>query len=173
MQPRLSSSRRWAALPKELVSQIQSIFTESFRAQIGKNSIQMEGRIYPQEILMRVSIVPHQGGLKQSGFEISLPYHKEKDNVLKLVHLGLDAFGSLFEQYFGSSDDQDFPRIWQEADFEGRKLYFQYSTTNTDLEAQADRLLGQGDHDDLAQGDWEADISADQIKATLGIDSEE
>lgn len=172
MQPRLSSSRKWTALPNELLTQVRSIFTESFQSHIGESSIHAEGRIYPQEILMGVSLVPREG-LKQSGFEISLPYQKSKDNVLKLVHLALDAFGSLFEQYFAADDDQEFPRIWQEAELDGRKIYFQYTTTNTSLEAEADRLLGDAGKDDLAQGDWDEEVDPEQIKASLGIDPED
>lgn len=172
MQPRLSSSRKWTALPKELMTQVKSIFSENFQQYAKNSSFFTEGRIYPEEILMRVSLVP-QKGLKQSGFEVSLPYKKDKDNVLKMVHLGVDALGALFEQYFTAEDDQDFPRIWQEVDFEGRKIYIQYSTKNTQLEDEANRLLGVSENEDLAQGEWEEDISADQIKASLGIDPEE
>lgn len=172
MQPRLKSSRKWTALPKELMTQIKSIFSESFQAHIGNDSIQTEGRIYPEEILMRVSIVP-QKGLKQRGFEVSLQYKKDKDNVLKLVHVAVDAIASLFEQLFASQEDHEFPRIWQEVDFEGRKIFIQYTTTNTALEEEANRLLGDLANEDLAQGEWEEDTSADQIKASLGIDPDD
>lgn len=154
------------------MAQVKSIFTESFQSHIGGDSIETEGRIYPEEILMRLSIVP-QKGLKQRGFEVSLQYKKDKDNVLKLVHLAVDAIGSLFEQLFASQDDHDFPRIWQEVDFEGRTIFIQYTTSNTALEDEANRLLGEHGNDDLAQGEWAADTSADQIKASLGIDPDD
>lgn len=172
MQPRLSSSRKWTVLPKELMAQVKSIFTESFQSHIGGDSIETEGRIYPEEILMRLSIVP-QKGLKQRGFEVSLQYKKDKDNVLKLVHLAVDAIGSLFEQLFASQDDHDFPRVWQEVDFEGRTIFIQYTTANTALEDEANRLLGEHGNNDLAQGEWADDTSADQIKASLGIDPDD
>ena len=54
-----------------------------------------------------------------------------------------DAAGALFDQYFQSTDDADLPRIWEELDFEGRKIYVQYHTENSDLKSQADRLLGK------------------------------
>jgi hypothetical protein len=49
----------------------------------------------------------------------------------------------------------------------------QYNTENTKLEAEADKILGvAGDGEDVAQGDWDEDISAEQIKAQLGVDDE-
>jgi hypothetical protein len=64
--------------------------------------------------------------------------------------------------------------MWEEVDFEKRKIYVQYDTTNSELEAEADKLLGKTvDSDDVAQGDWDEDISADQIKAQLGLDGED
>jgi acyl-CoA synthetase (NDP forming) len=73
---------------------------------------------------------------------VSVGYTRGKDDVIKLLNLAVDAAGSLFEQLFTSEDDYDFPRIWQEVDFEGRKLFIQYSTVNEALENEADRLLG-------------------------------
>lgn len=172
MQPRLSSSLKWTALPEELVNQLRSVFSTSFKEHLGTSSIAVQGRIYPREILMRVSLIPQQG-LKQSGFNVSIDYQREKDNVMKLVHLAVDAFGSLFEQFFAAENDQEFPRLWQPVDFEGRQIYILYTTENTQLEAEANRLLGLPETTDLAQGDWDDDITAEQIKASLGIDSED
>jgi hypothetical protein len=174
MQPRLKTSRKWTPLPQELVEQIQSVFRQSFREHMTDGRIEAAGRIFPEEILIRVGYVAPQR-LKQSNWEISIAYKRDKDNVLKLLHLAVDAIGALFEQLFNSENDHDFPRLWEAVDFEGRQIFVQYSTVNSQLEAEADRLLGlnAGDATDVAQGEWEEDISPEHIKAQLGIDPED
>jgi hypothetical protein len=173
MEPRLSTSRKWSPLPAELLQQIQSVFKQSFSKEIGGGTIEAAGKIFPEEILISVGF-REKNSLKQSNFIISIAYQKNKDNVLKLLHLAVDAAASLFEQLFAADNDHDFPRLWEEVQFEGRTIYVQYDTTNSDLEAQADKLLGKGGSDqDVAQGDWDDDISAEQIKAQLGLDDDE
>ncbi|NJL24214.1 MAG: hypothetical protein HC902_02870 [Calothrix sp. SM1_5_4] len=172
MHPRLKVSRKWTPLPPELIEQIQSVFRQNFREHIGDGVVEAGGRIYPSEILVQVGF-RSQGSLRQSNFEISLEYNRNKDNVLKLLHLTMDAAGALFEQFFAAENDHDFPRIWEEVDFEGRKIFVQYTTTNSDLEAQADQLLGLDAAEDLAQGEWDDDVDARTIKASLGLSDED
>lgn len=172
MEPRLKTSKKWTALPKEFMQQVRSVFKETFAKQIGKGTLETEGRIYPEEILISVGYRA-ENALKQSNFEVSVAYKKDKDNVLKLLHLAVDAAAGLFEQLFTAEDDQDFPRIWQEFDFEGRKIFVQYTTTNSELEGEADKILGVASGESLAEGDWDDETSADSIKASLGLDPDE
>lgn len=174
MQPRLKTSKKWTPLPAELVQQIKSIFQQGFAEHVRGATVEARGQIYPEEILIGVG-VKREGSLKQPGWEISIPYRKDKDNVLKLLHLAVDAVGALFEQTFSAEDDADFPRIWEELEFEGRKIYVQFTTANTELEAEADRWLGKAGikDDEVAQGDWDEETTPDQIKASLGIDPDE
>ena len=174
MHPRLKTSKKWTPLPKEFLKQIESVFKQTFKAQIGTGKVITDGRIYPEEILVSVGLKAAATGLKQSNFEISIEYKKNKDNVLNLLNLSVDVAASLFEQYFAAEDDQDFPRIWQEFDVDNRPVYVQYTTTNTDLENEANKLLGEYADEGLAGGDWEEDTGeADAIKAKLGIDPAE
>lgn len=168
MEPRLSTSRKWSPLPAELLEQIQSVFKQSFKAEIGKGKIEASGKIFPEEILVRIGYRAEKA-LKQSNFLISIAYKQPKDNVLKLLHLAVDAAASLFEQFFAAETDEEFPRLWEEVDFEKRKIYIQYDTTNTDLESEADRLLGADSGNEVAQGDWDDDADPDLIKAQLGL----
>lgn len=174
MEPRLSTSRKWSPLPEELVKQIRSVFKQNFKQQIGTGSIEAEGKIFPEEILVAVGF-KENGALKQSNWHISITYAKNKDNVLKLLHTAIDAAASLFEQFFASEDDHDFPRKWEEVDFDGRKIYVRYDTENSELEEAANRLLGVGSPANVAQGDWdeEEDISSEDIKKKLGVDDED
>lgn len=174
MEPRLKTSKKWTALPKELIEQIRGVFKENFKQETKGSTIELEGRIYPEELLFFIGV--HEGKrLKQNNFEISIPYKQNKDNVMKLVHLGMDAAAALFTQLFENEDDDEFPRIWQEVQFEGRQIFVQYTTVNSELEKEANRILGLPVEDEggLAGGDWDEDSETPKsIKARLGIDDD-
>lgn len=170
MEPRLSTSRKWNPLPKELLQQIQSVFKQNFTSNLKDTTVEASGKIFPEEILIQVSL-KQKGTLKQAGWSVSIGYKTKKDNVMQLLHLSVDALASLFEQYFESENDHDFPRVWEEVDFEKRKIYVVYTTVNSELEAEADRWLGKASksEDDVAQGDWDDDADPEMIKAQLGL----
>jgi len=172
MEPRLKNSKKWTALPEEFLKQVQSVFNESFAKEIGKGTIEVQGKIFPEEILVRVSYKAPKA-LKQKGFDISVAYKVPKDNVLKLLHLAVDAGASLMEQMFASEDETEFAVLWEEVQFENRTIYVRFNTANNKLESEANRLLGLAEGEDLAEGDWDDDAEPDEIKARLGIDPDE
>ena len=170
MQPRLKYSSKWTPLPAELTQQIQDLFTENFSSYADEGHFFVEGRIYLKEVLLRVGYLPHQQ-LKQTNFEISIEYNRNKDNMLQMIHLAVDCAASLMEQYF-TEKGQDFPVSWQSVDFMGRPVYWQYTSVNTELEAQADRLLGENTEDRLMQGEDEEEDLAVKI-SMLGLADED
>lgn len=171
MEPRLPSSKKWTQLPAELLKQMKSVFEDGFGRQLGKATVEIDGRIYPSELLLSVGFSrPNQ--LRQPNFQISLVYDPKKDNVLKLLHLCFDAIGALFDQYFQASDDADFPLYWEEIEFEGRRIHYQFSSQNTKLEADADKLLG-ADQDGLMRDSAADEERIDEIKSKLGLNEDD
>lgn len=140
MKPRMTTSKKWTPFPLELSEQINSIFSENFQKQVGAGQIIVEGRIYPEELLFRVGFLP-SGRLFQANFEASICYIPF-ENIQKAIDLCLDATASMMEQYYESNERIDLPRHWSEFIFDKQKIYLQFSSTNTSLEAEADRLLG-------------------------------
>ena len=134
MEPRLPTSRKWTPLPEELIKQIRSVFKQNFKDHIGGGAIEASGRIYPSEILVEVGFRAPKA-LKQANWTISIEYKRNKDNVLALLHMAVDAAAALFDQYFTAENDHDFPRVWEEVDFDKKKIFVQYSTENSELEA--------------------------------------
>lgn len=169
MEPRLKSSTKWTSLPGEILKQIREVFSQAFpdASRIGRFLI--EGRIYKEELLVRVGYNEH-GRLKQHNFEVSIEYKVDKDNMLKLVHLGIDVCASLMSELFKEDDDSEFPRIWTEFEVENRKLFVQYSGINSELEKQADELLGK-DNSDLIIGEDEEELEEEKegLKRILGL----
>lgn len=143
MIPRLSGSKTWTNFPPEFLEQVQDLVAETFEQYLIEGaSLHLEGRIYPEEILFRLGM-REAGQLKQSNFEISAQYNAEAQNAKKIMHHCIEAAASMMAEYFEFDGDAEFPRQWMEFNFEGTPLFVQYSTVNTLLEAEADRLLGQ------------------------------
>lgn len=160
MHPRLASSIKWTALPKELSDQIKSIFTEAFSAQLADARLIVDGRIYPEELLLRVGHIKGKS-IRQINFEVSLGFDPKKQNALKEIHFAIDCAASMMDEYFRAESLSEFPLHWQKFDAQNKDAYIQVSTVNTDLEAQADALLGELDDSLVRNSDFEDDEDSD------------
>ena len=141
MNPRLKSSKKWTAFPKEYSEQIQTVFSENFADYFDEEELLVEGRIYTEEILLRVGL-RIKGQLTQPNFEVSMNYSQSKQDAVARIHNCIDAAASMMLEYFETDGEADLPYVWKEFPFQGVKLYLQYSTENSVLEEEANRLLG-------------------------------
>ena len=169
MHPRLSSSVKWTALPKELIQQIRDIFKTAFKANLKNEKIMVEGRIYPEELLLRVGWVTPDS-IRQANFETSIAFNPKKQNALQEIHFAIDVVASMIEEYFTSEDLDAFPRHWEKFQAQGKEAFIQVSTINSELEAQADALLGELDDGLIHNTDMETEREA--VVQMLGLDED-
>ncbi|GIL21250.1 MAG: hypothetical protein BroJett041_23640 [Candidatus Jettenia caeni] len=169
MKPRLNSSKKWTSFPPEYLAQIQDVFSQAFAAHLGDSKLIIEGRLYPEEILLRVGYL-ESGRLKQNNFEVSMPYSPMEQSAVPKIHACIDAAASMMNEFFTSEEEVDFPRTWKAYEFEQNQIWLQYSTENTDLEAQANALLGE-DSNDLVNEDLDDEDAL--TRAEDKIDTEE
>jgi hypothetical protein len=169
MQPRLKASKKWTAFPPEYADQIQTVFKENFGDGLATRKLVIEGRIYPAEIMLRVGLA-QAGKLAQANFEVSMDYSQSKKDAVERIHNCIDAAASMMAEYFENEGVVDFPMKWQEFPFQGQKLFLQYTTENTDLEAQANALLGAAGEEALVQGDDTEDDDLDSQPETEPLD---
>ena len=153
MNARLKTSQKWTNFPNELLEQIRQVFNDGFadwrEKQPGK--FIAEGRVYPNELLFRIGYL-HAGQLTQANFEISLDFDAVKQNAVEQIHFCVDCAAALMQEYIDHDQDLHiFPREWQQQEIGKRQVYVRISTNNTELEAEADRLLGIAD-DALVRG---------------------
>lgn len=141
MNPRLKSSKKWTAFPKEYSEQIQTVFSENFADYFDEEELLVEGRIYQAEILLRVGL-RIKDRLTQPNFEVSMNYSQEKQDAVARIHNCIDAAASMMMEYFETDGEADLPYVWKEFPFQGIKLYIQFTTVNSRLEEEANRLLG-------------------------------
>ncbi len=153
MEPRLKTSKKWTSYPKELQEQIREV-VEVFFADydVGDGRFVIDGSIYPEEILLRIGIT-RPGQLRQDNFEASMQFDPKVDKAFDLIHVLTDFLGEAWINFLEDApEDEDLPRQWQKNTFEKREIYLKYSTVNTDLEEQANRLL-QEDEKKLVYGE--------------------
>lgn len=163
MNPRKKESKKWTKLPTDLLNQIKNVFEQNFKTQLEGKKLTVEGRIYPNEIVLRVGF-QRKGELRFHNFEVSLDHSKEKDNAIVQIHIGVDAIASLMMDYFDNEEDHEMPLSWSEYPFEKQTIWLQYSSANSELEAEADKLLGIDDSLlTEAEEDDDIDMSQPQI----------
>lgn len=180
----------WTELPVEFTEKIRQIFSDQFKIESNHGDFIVEGRIYPEEIVIRLGYL-ERGRLKQINFEASMDIPKrapeaeeaepvldadeqlstKKSGTMDLIYTGIDVLGSVMEEYFeiDDEDELDVPDRWKEFTFEGSQVYLQYSTVNTRLEDEANRLLGiltdelvveEGETEDaLAKAEVDSDLA--------------
>ncbi|MFN8848029.1 MAG: hypothetical protein ACK5W9_14345 [Bdellovibrionales bacterium] len=156
MQPRLKTSTRWTPLPPDVIDQIKALIKENFQNELKNSEVFVEGQIYPQEICLRVGFL-EKGRLSQQNFEVSMDYKMNEagDSALQCLSHCVDVAGSLMAEHFENTDNPpELPYTWTESDFEGKKVWVQFSTENSDLEKQASKILGE-ENDHLLRGNLE------------------
>jgi hypothetical protein len=143
--PRLASSREWSPYPSEYAQKILEVLNQTYPRALKDGRFVVEGRIYREEILLRVGYV-HPKQLTQINFETSIDFDYIKQTAQDRIGLSVDAAGILFDEYFENLDDlYDYPRQWEAMEIGEQTLYIQFSTINTELEKEANRLLGLTD----------------------------
>jgi hypothetical protein len=141
MEPRNSTSAQWTPFPTEFADQLNTVFMDSFSSRLQGQKLIVDGRIYSEEILLRLGFRTHLA-LRQQNFEVSVDFQPDKDNAMEVIYLMVDFLATVLTEYFEGKPEASFPSNWKRIHFQGQNLHFQFSTVNTDLEFEADQLMG-------------------------------
>jgi hypothetical protein len=185
--PRLATSLKSTAVPKDFLAKVRGVFEKQFEIEADTGEFIAEGLIFPEEVVLRVGYI-EKGRLKQINFEASMDIKKAKladadaettaTGTMERLYTLIDVLGSLMEEYFQADQDEaemDVPLHWKEYEFEGETVFMQYSTVNTRLEEEADRILGliadelvkesKASEDALAKAEIDSELAFDVQKA--------
>lgn len=177
MEPRRSKLNRWTDIPQDYTRQVLAALNDSFKDELKSGKFIFEGRIYADEILLRMGFI-EKGRLRQLNFEVSADLKAGKEDTIKIIGLCVDVGATMLEELFSSKDDSDFPRVWSLYEVEGKKIYIQFSSSNSELDKEADRLLGTYDESLVKHQDLDDEIEDEdqktlqEIKAKLGLEDE-
>lgn len=101
----------------------------------------VRGHLFPEEILLLIGF-KKKDGIKQINFLASTNHDIKKKNTMDQIYIGIDAIGSMIQQYIEADEDIELPKEWTEFSLEGQKVFMMFHTENLDLEAEADAILG-------------------------------
>jgi len=144
MDPRLESSMDWTEFPSDYLKVVEDNMREKFAPHVKDCDVIVEGRIYAEELSLRLGILP-KGLLRQVNFEASISYDKGTEDVKERIEACLNAASSMMEQYYKTGGDLAIPMSWKPFDFDKFKVYLRHTTVNSTLEKEADLLLGLTD----------------------------
>ncbi|MNT30121.1 hypothetical protein D3C72_1659000 [compost metagenome] len=105
-------------------------------------------------------------------------YSQQDQDAVERIHNCVDAAASMMLEYFDNPEEADFPYVWKEYPFQGKKVYLQFSTENSNLEAEANRLLGVNEEDLLIEEEDDEDAltraeTSEELSPPREEDSEE
>lgn len=139
-----SSAFKYQKLPPELKKMIEDLIGENYLSDLsrfysGEIKVLVDGRIFREEICLRIGF-RKPGELRQFNLEASVD-HTEKDNATDQIHRMVDCLGSIIEEMIEKQSSEEIPCQWSPVNFDGKTIFVQTSSANSDLEAQADELL--------------------------------
>lgn len=157
MKPRKDESlaKKYQPLPKDFCELAEATFKEAFESQLAGRKLDISGRLYPGEIVVRLSLGSKKD-LKNHNFSVSVDHTQENSNALEQMHLGIDILASFLEDFLQAQADKeelDLPMDWHVYEVEGQQIYLIYDTVNDNLEAQANELLGISENEELLDDD--------------------
>lgn len=161
MEPRLKSSTQWSPFPEELCEQAISALSERFADEydLEKANFVVEGRIYQQEIVGRYGLRV-DGQLKQHNFEVSFEYNSEKEKAHDRIQASMDVVEHLWTELLEDDlEDSDLDKKWQTMPHQKKMYFFRYSTVNSSLEEEADRLLAEYEKKLVYQSEGHVDLT--------------
>ncbi len=134
--------QKFENLPEDFVKLVEKSVAENYTDLLQKQTVHADGRIYPNEVILRVGF-RNQDGIRQWNFLASTDHDPKEKNALDQLYLCLDALQSMFEEALQSEFEIDFPMDWKEFSWESGSIFLKHDTVNTKLEAEADALLGE------------------------------
>jgi len=165
-----SSLKKRVQLPGDARALICSTFEDAFEGDLDGFKIDSNGWVYSEELVLTVGIRKNNE-IRQKNFVASLDYNKQSEQAMNIIHTAVDAVASMLDQYLDAGGDIEMPLTWQDFDFEGTTVHLMVNGTNSDLEAQADELLGEAAQSIELQSteltDTEAKEIIDQFKSAL------
>jgi hypothetical protein len=162
---RLSQS---AELPKDYTKVVREVYAANFaeglkslaKKQGAKNSFEVRGAIFTDEIVMAVSLVS-EGQLPATTIHCSVDFDPKASTptAQDLLNVCVDAIGSLFATLLDPakperidqlaagtvSSLEDIPFEWTKVEFDNRRVWLFVDKSNPNLDEMADRWLAEND----------------------------
>jgi len=169
IRPKDTNNKTFAKLPTEIEEAFVQEFNETFDEKAKIGSFMCEIRVYRTEIVLRVGY-NISGEIRQINFDLSKELEADDPNPSKDLENSVASAKELFHRYFKTSNTEDFSPVW--ASFLNTDIHYKMDGTNTTLESEANRLLGDPDKYEYEEEDTETTTKASSDKMIHGDFSE-
>lgn len=170
---RLSQS---APLPMDYTKVVRDVYSTNFaeglkaltNLQKVKNSFEVRGAIYTDEIVMGVSLVS-EGQMAATTVYCSVDFDPKASSpsAQDLLNICVDAIGSLFATMLDATKPdtieklaagslsafEDVPFEWTKVEFDNRRVWLLVDKSNPNLDEMADRWLAENDPESQSEED--------------------
>lgn len=136
IKPKNTVNKTYSKLPSELTKAI----SDEFESTLKKPGFVSFAQVYINEIVLRVGYRP-ENSIKQVNFDLSANIEPEGLKPLEILEKLIDSAKDLFHSYFQEEDVKEFSPSW--ADVANTQISYRFDGTNTELEEEANRLLGE------------------------------
>ena len=143
IKPKNTANITYSKLPVELTKAISEEFEVTFK----KSDFKTFAHVYINEIVLRVGYSP-KDSIKQVNFDLSANLEPEGLKPVQILERLIDSAKELFHSYFQDEDVKRFSPSW--AQVTDTTINYKFDGTNTDLEEEANRLLGEASDDSKA-----------------------
>ena len=154
MEPRKKQKKRPTILPLDFTKNVSTLFNKQFKNQMNKAEFIVKGDLYPDEILLCISLVQEKA-LRAATMYLSLDVNNEMnekpEKITDFLKSMVDAAASWFHQSFSEAKQKGIEGIlaamdelqpaWQKFEWDGNTLYVKLNKDNHVLEIAADRFL--------------------------------
>ncbi len=141
MTPRDEKNTAYTTFPEELLIAVQDHFTEEFLNEAESGDFFSFGRIYQNEIVLRVGYLK-KGSISQVNFDTSTESSNSQAGIITSIEDLVFGTKELFVDYFKNKNLEHFSYHWNPLN-SSSKVHYKFDATNTGLESQADALLGE------------------------------
>lgn len=146
MEPRKdeSKAKKFEGLPRDFCQLAEVTFLENFTTALKGKSLKLSGRIYPSEIIVRLSLGKPKE-VRADNINVSVDHDKEKNDAMDQIHLAVDILATSLQEFLDKEDEEGLekPKEWHAFQVENQEVFIMFDSLNDELEAKADELLGE------------------------------
>jgi hypothetical protein len=121
---------------------IRESIQEDFKDFLADKELIVQGVLYLKEVILSVGY-REKGGIRQRNFEASLDFDLNTQNPMDLIHAALDSIGAMMSQWIEADGDINVPLSWTKFTIDNKDIWLCSTNINSDIEAQADAILGE------------------------------
>jgi len=172
IEPKNKNNSAFTKLPLELLETISEVFNENFEEQARSGEFVTFGQVHQSELILRVGYL-EKGTIKQVNFDTSNVASGSEAQIIASLEEMVFATKELFLDYFKNSNLENFSYHWNPltASEKSGQVYYKLDMTNTELEKQANALLGDDfdadNEDSLIVGEMSDSEEIEKIVETL------